>query len=407
MTDKNYAPLDLKGTMAANIVHFARALRAAGMRVGPGAALEAVRAILEVGPRRRADFYWALHCVFVERHDQHQIFDQAFALFWRSPKVLERLMADLYTPSIPPARGDGEEAPPVAQRVLDALSLEADQPPGQEDEEPPAPEPDSTMTFSAQQIARTMDFEGMTGEELAHAKAAIAKLRLPIEQVPTRRFQPDARGNRIDMRASLRASMKPGGEVAPLKRRHRAQRPPPVVVLCDVSGSMSRYSRMFLHFVHAITNDRDRVHTFIFGTRLTNITRLLQHRDVDVALDKTASTVDDWSGGTRIGECLRTFNYTWSRRVLGQGAMVLLITDGLDRDDLGVLEREIDRLHRSCRRLIWLNPLLRYEGFRPEAGGIKTILPCVDEFRPVHNLQSLMDISEALSQRRVDNLDAA
>ncbi|MCY4480458.1 MAG: VWA domain-containing protein, partial [Rhodospirillales bacterium] len=223
-------------------------------------------------------------------------------------------------------------------------------------------------------------------------------LRLPIRPVPTRRFRPDPLGRRIDMRATLRASLRSSGDMMPLKRRSRAERLPALVVLCDVSGSMSRYSRMFLHFVHAVTNDRDRVHSFLFGTRLTNITRHLRHRDVDVAMSRASRAVRDWSGGTRIGPCLKDFNHFWSRRVLAQGALVLLITDGLDRDDLGILHAEVERLHKSCRRLIWLNPLLRYEGFKPEAGGVRTILPHIDEFRPVHNIASLMDIAAALSE---------
>jgi uncharacterized protein with von Willebrand factor type A (vWA) domain len=241
-----------------------------------------------------------------------------------------------------------------------------------------------------------MDFEKMSLDELAKAKAAIARLKLPVLDRPTRRFAPDPRGARADLRATLRAALRSGG-IIELKRKSRKLRPPPLVVLCDISGSMSRYSRMFLHFMHAITNDRDRVFTFVFGTRLTNITRYLHFRDVDFALDKVAEVVADWSGGTRIGHCLVDFNLLWSRRVLGQGAVVLLITDGLDRD-VGIgLAHEMDRLHRSCRRLIWLNPLLRYEGFEPKSLGMRAMLPHVDEFRPVHNLESLESLVAVMS----------
>jgi uncharacterized protein with von Willebrand factor type A (vWA) domain len=241
-----------------------------------------------------------------------------------------------------------------------------------------------------------MDFEKMSLEELARAKAAIARLRLPVQDVPTRRFAPDRRGARADLRATLRAALRSGGLIE-LKRRSRRRRPPPLVVLCDISGSMSRYSRIFLHFMHSVTNDRDRVYTFVFGTRLTNITRYLRHRDVDLALDRVAEAVTDWSGGTRIGHALCEFNRLWSRRLLGQGAIVLLITDGLDRDAGAGLAHEMDRLHRSCRRLIWLNPLLRYEGFEPRSLGMKAMMPYVDEFRPVHNLESLETLIEVLS----------
>jgi hypothetical protein len=216
--------------------------------------------------------------------------------------------------------------------------------------------------------------------------------------VPTRRFRPAPRGPRVDMRATLRASLRYAGAMIPLKSRRAVRRHPPLVVLCDVSGSMSRYSRMFLHFLHAITNDRDRVHTFLFGTRLTNVTRQLRHRDVDVALGRVGELVRDWSGGTRIGACVGEFNRLWSRRVLGQGAVALFISDGLDRDLGQGLDKEMERLRKSCRRLIWLNPLLRWEGFEPKSFGIKAILPHVDEFRPVHNLQSLTELASALSR---------
>jgi hypothetical protein len=231
-------------------------------------------------------------------------------------------------------------------------------------------------------------------------------MRLPIRDVPTRRFQPDPRGLRADMRATLRAQMRSGGVLA-LKRRSRRSRPPPLVILCDISGSMARYSRVFLHFVHAVTNDRDRVYTFLFGTRLTNITRYLREADVDDALDAVAGAVEDWSGGTRIGHCLASFNRHWSRRVLGQGAIVVLISDGLDRDAGTDIGREMERLHKSSRRLIWLNPLLRYEGFAPKSLGVRAILPHVDEFRPVHSLESLEALVLALSKPGPRRLDAA
>ena len=255
---------------------------------------------------------------------------------------------------------------------------------------------DAAMSFSEREQLHGMDFEKMSLEELARAKAAIAKLRLPVQDVPTRRFAPDRRGTRADMRATLRTALHGGGLVE-LKRRSRRRRPPPLVVLCDISGSMSRYSRIFLHFMHSVTTDRDRVHTFVFGTRLTNITRYLRHRDVDLALERVAEAVADWSGGTRIGHALAEFNRLLSRRLLSQGAIVLLITDGLDRDAGAGLAHEMDRLHRSCRRLIWLNPLLRYEGFEPRSLGMKAMMPYVDEFRPVHNLESLETLIEVLS----------
>lgn len=382
-----------QGRFAQNIVHFGRVLRAAGLPVGPGKIIDATRAVEAAGITSRDDFYWTLHSVFVNRRDQREIFDQAFHVFWRNPKILERMMS-LMLPTIQ-ADGEAEHDTP-SRRLLDALFPGRGE--GGDDEESGEIVEDAAGTYSQREILQSMDFESMSADEIAEAKAIISRMRLPIMQVPTRRFAPDPRGERIDMRATLRSALRSGTDTIPLKRSARRQRHPPLAVLCDISGSMSRYSRMLLHFLHTITNDRDRVFTFVFGTRLTNITRFLRYRDVDVALEKVAENVEDWSGGTRIGHCVKEFNARWSRRVLGQGALVLLISDGLDRDSGEGLEVEIERLHKSCRRLIWLNPLLRYEGFQPKSLGVRAILPHVDEFRTVHNLQSLRDVAQALAR---------
>ncbi len=382
------------GRIPDNIMHFARTLRAAGLPVGPGAVLEAIRAVSALGMYSRTDFYWALHAVFVNRRDQRDLFDQAFHIFWRNPKILERMMALMLPQTDMPS--DPDQGETLAPRIAQALAQGADDRSKSREEE--ELEFDAAMTWSQQEILRTKDFEKMTNEEMALARSAIRRLRLPIMEVPTRRFRPDPSGARADMRATLRAALRSGGDTIPLKYKQRLMRRPPLIVLCDISGSMERYSRMLLHFLHAITNDRDRVHTFLFGTRLNNVTRYLRYKDIDVALAKIAEGVEDWSGGTRIGHCLRDFNRNWSRRVLGQGAVVLLITDGLDRDAGVGLTAEIDRLHRSCRRLIWTNPLLRYDGFEPKSLGIRAILPHVDDFRPVHNLESLVQLADILSE---------
>ena len=257
---------------------------------------------------------------------------------------------------------------------------------------------DAAFTVSDREVLQKTDFETMTNEELAQAKKLIASLRMPIPEVRTRRLRRDPHGTRIDMRATLRASLRSGTDLIALERRSQTHRHPPLVVLCDISGSMSRYSRMFLHFLHAITNDRDRVSVFVFGTRLTNITRQLRHRDVDVAMAKVADAIKDWSGGTRIGVCLREFNWRWARRVLGQNACVLLVSDGLDREAGEGLSEEMDRLAKSCRYLVWLNPLLRYEQFEARPAGVRAMLPHVDLFLPVHNLKSLVDLAHTLSR---------
>ncbi len=385
--------------LAENIMHFARVLRGAGLPVGPDRVIDALRALEIAGVDNRDDFYWTLASIFLDRREQFEVFDQAFHVFWRNPQLLERVMALL----LPRVHGRGQplEQPPLSNRVADPL-----QPRARIDLETQRDTPqiqlDATLTFSDRELLQKTDFETMTVEELTQAKKLIAGLRLPIPEVRTRRLQPDSRGHRIDLRSTLRASARGSADLIPLQRRSPLRRHPPLVVLCDISGSMSRYSRMFLHFVHAITSDRDRVHTFLFGTRLTNITRYLRHRDVDVALSAVSQAVADWSGGTRIGASLATFNLRWSRRVLGQNAVVLLISDGLDRDGGADLSAAMNRLHRSCRKLIWLNPLLRYDDFRPLATGVRLMLPHVDAFLPAHNLDSLVDLARALAPGRSD-----
>ncbi|MEQ1524408.1 MAG: VWA domain-containing protein, partial [Aestuariivirga sp.] len=243
------------------------------------------------------------------------------------------------------------------------------------------------------------DFEQMTLAEQIQAKEAIANLRLQRREFLTRRFHPDHAGERIDMRRTLRQSLRAGGHMIDLARRAPKIRQRPLVVLCDISGSCSSYSRMFLHFLHGLVNDRTDVTVFLFGTRLTNITRELQHLDVDESIAKVSAAVKDWSGGTRIGATLKEFNYKWARRVLTQGADVLLMTDGLERDDTDQLTKEMQRLRRNAKHIVWLNPLLRFDRFEAKASGIRAMMPYVDEFRPVHSLNSLSDLAEALGKR--------
>ncbi|MCE9649403.1 MAG: VWA domain-containing protein [Parvibaculum sp.] len=382
------------GRLAENIVHFARVLRRAGMKVGPRQVLDAIEAVEVAGLRSRSDFYWTLHATLVKRHDAHLIFDQAFHVFWRDPQLLDRMMALMLPEIRTPENDDAEKA---NRRISEALfGSDAEE----ETRDEPEVEIDASETFSAAEVLRKKDFEQMSAAELAEARDTIARLRLPLDEARIRRTEPSPRGRLTDMRASLRASLR-GGGIIPLRKREYRRRRPPLVVLCDISGSMSVYARVFLQFLHALANDRGknprRVHVFLFGTRLTNVTRELRHRDIDEALARVTASVDDWDGGTRIGETLRRFNIEWSRRVLGQGAVVLLVTDGLDRDAGQGVEPEIARLHRQSRRLIWLNPLLRYDRFEPKSLGIKALLPHVDEFRAVHNLESLAALVDALS----------
>jgi uncharacterized protein len=381
---------DKQGRLAENIVYFARALRAAGLPVGPGAVLDALEAVKVAQVGSRDDFYWTLHAVFVKRHEHSILFDQAFKLFFRKRAYIDKLIATM----LPRAASDPAKLPPPgAQRVQEALFAGL----GENERDKSEVEIDARLTVSDREVLQKKDFAQMTAAEIAAAKEAIARLVLPLDEVHTRRLAPNRRGHIIDIRRTLRASMKAGGAVIDLKYLGPKSKEPPIVALLDISGSMSQYTRLFLHFLHGVTDARKRVTTFLFGTRLTNVTRALKARDPDEALAACSANVADWSGGTRIASSLHAFNKQWARRVLTQGAVVLLITDGLERDADDTLAFEIDRLHRSCRRLIWLNPLLRFEGFEARAKGVKAILPHVDELRPIHNLESMRELVRALS----------
>jgi hypothetical protein len=386
---------DRAGRLVDNIMYFARTLRAAGLPIGTGKVIAAVEALQAAGISNRDDFYWTLHAVFVQRRDQREIFDQAFHIFWKNPQFLQRMMA-LLLPRLSIEQPDPAQDREISPRLSEALQGDQPVPQAEQDDSREEIQVDAALTFSQREILQQTDFDKMTTAELLLAKKAIAELRLPIMDVPTRRFRRDEHGGQVDMRASLRAALRHHGAI-PLRFKSPKRRHPPLVVLCDISGSMSRYSRLALHFLHAITNDRDRVYTFLFGTRLSNITRLLRHRDIDVAIDRVTRHVVDWSGGTRIGHCLAEFNLRWARRILGQGAVVLLISDGLDREGALGLEKEIARLHRSCRRLIWLNPLLRYDAYEPLSQGAQVLIKHVDDFRPIHNLTSMRELTSVLS----------
>jgi len=386
--------MNASGRLAENVLHFVRVLRAAGLPVGPAKVIDALAAVEAVGIDRRDDFRAALAAVLVTRREHLALFEQAFELFWRNPKLLEKMLAAML-PKVHARAGDARP-PELPARLAHAL-LPQDKPrDAPEDREV---ELDAAFTFSAREVLQKKDFASMSADELADVKAMLARLKLPLPQIPIRRTRPAPDGRAIDLRGTMRAMMGAAGAGAPLRYRRRRRQVPPLVVLCDVSGSMDRYARMLLHFLHAITNDRHRVHVLVFGTRLTNITRHLRHRDVDVALARVTDAVADWAGGTRIGASLADFNRRWSRRLLAQNAVVLLISDGLDADAGQGLAFEMDRLAKSCSRLVWLNPLLRYSGFEARPAGIRAMLPHVDDFLPVHNLQSLTGLAAALAAR--------
>jgi uncharacterized protein with von Willebrand factor type A (vWA) domain len=372
-----------------NVVHFTRLLRGAGLRLGPASALEALAAAANIDILHRDELYWSLHAVLVKRPEDDEIFDQAFRLFWREPQpenpALVQMLAQLRVP----------RERKISRRIAEAWRQPSSAP---QQTPPERHEIDAVLTFSAEELLRTRDFDQMSAEELRRAKKIVSQMALTLHPIRTRRYAPDPHGAALDLARSVRESRKTFGDLAPLRFRSRTVLPPPLVVLCDISGSMGRYSEMTLQFLHALLNARTRVHAFLFATRLTNVTRTLRRRDADEALARCGREVQDWSGGTRLRACLHDFNRTWSRRVLGHGAVVLLVTDGLDRDPEPGLEAEADRLHRSCRKLIWLNPLLRWEGFEPKAQGIRALLPHVDQHRPVHNLESLEGLGRALGE---------
>lgn len=374
------------GLIADNVVGFARALRAAGLPVGPGAVIDALEALRVIDIGKRADVFTTLQAIFVKRHEHALVFAQAFDLFFRAAEEWKHLLD-----SIPLPDAAKRKPPPASRRVQEAMAK-----PSMSEAQQPQ-EREIRLSVSDKEILQKKDFAQMSAAEIAEVTRAIANMRLPQAELRTRRFQPDTRGQRLDLRRTLRGSLRTGGDIVDIRRLGLIDKPAPIVALLDISGSMSEYTRLFLHFLHAITDARKRVSVFLFGTRLTNVTRDLRARDPDEALASCSSAVEDWAGGTRIATSLHTFNKLWGRRVLGQGAIVLLISDGLEREADTKLAFEMDRLHRSCRRLIWLNPLLRFGGFEAKAQGIKMMLPHVDEFRPVHNLSSIEGLIAALS----------
>lgn len=389
------SPAPEAGKLAENVIHFARTLRRAGLPIGPAKVIDALQALQAVGVERRDDFYFALSAVLVNRREQQVIFDQAFNLFWRDPNAVERQLQELMH-QLGGARTPGPDKPAISQRVAQAmLPNAARQAPFAEDL-PPDLTLDASLTASHREVLQSKDFATMTPDELSEARKMIAAMHMPLPQIASRRSRPRLQGGRIDLRNTMRRMLRAADGFVELRHRTAYLRPATLVILCDISGSMDSYTRMFLHFAHAVANDRNRVHTFLFGTRLSNITRSLRDRDVDVAVGQVARQVADWAGGTRIGFCLKEFNRRWTRRLLGQGAVVILISDGLDSDAADGLADEMERLKLASRTLIWLNPLLRYKQFQAKPAGIRAMLPHVDLFLPVHNLASLTQLGEAL-----------
>lgn len=390
------------GKLVNNLAQFGRALRRGGLPVGTGQVVDAVRAVVATGFSSREDFFWILQACFVSKREHAAVFAQIFRLYWRDPRFSERMMAML----LPIVHGTQQErrAEVATRRAADALLGERALPKIDNSGESENFEVgiDAAGTTAAVERLQAMDFEQMTGEEMKEATKIIASLTLDVLPIPSRRKRRSVRGRLPDWRATLRRAASLHGEVYECIHSNYRKRWPCLVALCDISGSMSVYSRTILRFLHAVANRKgagwSKVHAFTFGTRLTNITRHLENRDADAALAAAGSESPDWDGGTRIGECLRSFNVNWSRRVMGQGALTLLISDGLDSGDSDMLDWEMRRLRLSSRRLIWINPLLRWEGFLPKARGTAIMLPHVDCFRSAHNIVSLSELAVALSR---------
>jgi hypothetical protein len=390
-----------QGHLADNVLHFARVLRAAGLPVGTDRALLALKALRIAGIASQADLHATLEACLIDRGDHRSLFDQAFATFWRDPDLLAQIMrmllpqADASAATVP--------VPAAANRRLAQALFKNDSRPVVEERPLPSRRLEivAPLSWSDSERLRKVDFDTMTASEWNAARRIVAALATHLAQITTRRGVPDPRGRQIDLRRLLRNAARHGGNIAVLPRRRPRTRPTPVTVIVDISGSMSRYSRMFLHFMHALTNGVEtaghRVHSFVFSTRLTHVTRHLKARDPDVAIASVVNAVADWSGGTRIGDCLKEFNQRWARRVLGGGSTVLLVTDGLERADIELLAAQTERLAKSCRRLVWLNPLLRYDEFEPKARGIVAMLPHVHRFLPVHNIESLEQLARTLT----------
>ena len=400
------------GTILHNLVLFGRLLRALGMDINPGRMIDLVEALDYVEIGQKSDFYFTARSLFVHKREDIPLFDQAFDLFWQKPseagvdfsfinQLSNKPPEDIIIPPQP------KEIPPQ-----DESESTSDQ--EEEDEQQLI---EVTQTYSTREHIRQVDFGEMTASELKLVKQFMSELVWNIGQRRTRRKRAAIHGNMLDLRRTLRQNMRYGGELLEWPRRQLKIKPRPVIIIADISGSMEQYTKLLLHFVFGLAGSlNQKVESFVFSTRLTRITRQLRYKDLDSALAEVASEVTDWSGGTRIGESIKSFNFDWGRRVLGRGAVVLLISDGWDRGEPAILKEEMARLQRNVHRLIWLNPLLGSERYEPLTRGMQAALPSIDDFLPVHNLQSLEELAEHLagltavkkqSQRKKINLRGA
>ena len=373
-----------------NLVLFARLLRTAGIEVTPDQIIALAAALDHIDLRSREDFKNGARAILVSRRDHLALFDRAFDLFWQAWTEGKWWRSEEATSA---------SRPPTEEQAAKSRAAEAgESPEGSEEQDEAAPGVEPAYTYSALETLRHEDFARLSEAELETVRLLMSGFRWDLRLRAARRRVRARRGSTLDMRRAWRENLRYGGEVLSLTWRRPKFKRRPLVVLCDISGSMERYSRVLLQFLYVLSRGLDKVEVFAFGTRLTRLTHPLRGANVDAALDKAVAAVADWAGGTRIGESLKAFNYLWGRRVLGQGAIVLIISDGWDRGDASLLEAEMRRLEMSCQRLIWLNPLLGDPRYEPLAKGIHHALPYVDDFLPVHNLDSLERLADLLGR---------
>ena len=376
-----------RGHLLRNLVLFGRLLRRLNIKVTPTQILDLVAGLAHIDIGRRQDFKDTARAILVNHHEHIPLFDQAFDLFWQARAENELHQLDL---------GELIRRPEDVEETLTPLESGDDN--GTEGNDDSEPEVETIYTYSAREVLRQKDFAELNTQELAEVRQLMQRMEWRLEQRRTRRKTRALHGQHVDLRRTMRQNLRYGGEPLELAWRRPKLKRRPLVVISDISGSMERYARVLLKFIYVMSKGLDKVEAFVFSTRLTRITHQLRHKEIDVALDQATGQIHDWAGGTRIGESLKTFNYDWARRVLGQGAIVLIISDGWDRGDIELLDREMERLQLSCQRLIWLNPLLGSENYEPLTRGIQAALPYIDDFLPVHNLQSLEQLGHFLQR---------
>lgn len=386
------------GHLIANLLHFARLLRHLGMKISVSQVTELAHALTLIDMTRRQDFFDVTRGLWITDPAHFDLFEQAFDLFWqgRQQWMLSFAQTRRYRPP--------DESSPEAEKNSTFQESE-DSAADDEESAEQNHDPDQislNAVYSAIEVLRHKNFAHFSDDEKEIAKHALQMLVWQFDDRLTRRLRKaDKRARYLDLRATIRKNIIHSGEIIDLSWRQQKTKPRPLISICDISGSMDQYSRLFLHFIYLLNQGRQRTEAFVFGTRLTRLTPALRHRDIDTAITDAAQLVVDWSGGTRIGQSLKTFNYQWSRRVLGNGAIVLIISDGWERGDMALLAKEIKRLSESCWRLFWLNPMAGSPGYQPLVKGIETVLPYCDEFLPLHNLHSLEQLVLKLGKLNV------